>query len=250
MLFHKIHNWRYYFPTLQQSGYHPVEGVVDDSIWRKGSFEIVSSDAVRFRVDCCHLKCSTAIDSNLGTAILTDTTIETAETIRSFLALATNAPLPLRPSCAGIPELLAFVAKWGAPSLRQPLWAALESAVRRRTVWAPWAFQAAAFGDNAGLCSLVLRTEAHNVWAEGVGTGTPGESVWDPAHWPPAFRATPTPYLCALERAWESAARKGGLESIADVEQIAGEFERFLRIARSASMALHVHDHTEKVSRV
>ncbi|BEI85984.1 hypothetical protein CcaverHIS002_0602710 [Cutaneotrichosporon cavernicola] len=245
-------NWKHYFPTLQQPLSSPDdEGITNDPTWRKGDFEIISSDAVRFLVDSHRLEYSSAfhaaIHAHLGTAILTDAVIEKAPTVKAFLSLATHT-LSIPPSCIGLRELLAFLTKWGATSLLPRFWSALESAIRSRKVWAPWAFQTAAFGDNAALCDLVLRIEAHNLWAQGIGTGTPGKSVWDPDHWPTRFLVTPPMYLRALERAWESTVKMGGVESIADVEGLAGEFARFLAIAKSPSMALHVHHHTEKDS--
>ncbi|GMK58386.1 hypothetical protein CspeluHIS016_0504180 [Cutaneotrichosporon spelunceum] len=229
-------SWKRYLPTLQPSSPSTSDGsgITNDLTWRKGDFEIISSDSVRFLVDSRHLKSSSvfhaAIHAGLGTAILTDTLIERAPTIRAFLSLSGKS-LDIPPSCAGLRELLAFLERWGAQPLLPFFWRALETAIRDKKVWAPWAFQTAAFGNNATLCELVLRVEADNLWAQGIGTGTPRESVWDPAHWPAAFRSSPPRYLRALEHAWESSFRKGGPESSAGVERLAGEFVRCLGIA-------------------
>jgi hypothetical protein len=53
----KTHNWRRYFPTLEQPHTAPSDGITNDPTWRKGGFEVISSDGVRFRIDPGYLAC-------------------------------------------------------------------------------------------------------------------------------------------------------------------------------------------------
>jgi hypothetical protein len=84
----------------------------------------------------------------------------------------------------------------------------LEAVVRRGQVSAAACFKVAAITSEANLCATVLRLHPSAWWRTDLRSeslnGTPGENVWNPAHfsWDVWAGGIPWQYLFALSRAY------------------------------------------------
>ncbi|BEJ16639.1 hypothetical protein CspHIS471_0600400 [Cutaneotrichosporon sp. HIS471] len=215
--------------------------IEEDGTWTAGNFEIISSDRVRFKVQSYFLYASSSVFRDAHSLdkgeerliALTDGYCETASTMRAFLHLVVYGRISKDVKLPGLKELVAFLDKWGCEIPLGHLCALLEIAIRRDVVNGFAAFDVAAHASNVDLCHLILKTQEGRCWPEleeglapNLLDGSPGETIWNPCHWPSwVFETGPPPtHLFALARAYGS---KGD-------SPLADEFMKHLRVVEKA----------------
>ncbi|WOO80083.1 uncharacterized protein LOC62_03G003594 [Vanrija pseudolonga] len=232
---------------MANSTHHNMEATfTDNEKWTTGDFELISSDNVRFWVETYELQAAGGAFRDMagvgnGTKALhfTDSLIETADVLNSFLELITTCSLDSGNLEITV-HLVEFLSKYDCEKHKTVLLNSLKACLPLSSPDQSFlsVFTIGAVLDNEELCEFVVEFGSYGSWSADDDDGEVDDScsfhvevsIWNSQAMPyDMWRLIPGPYLWALERTY--------LTCKDDPSALSKTFVQMLKVAKATRNA-------------